>query len=70
MGRRLETAAAITTCVALKIDRAEMVPVLHEEQTFADLFLKFLLARSLRAQADLVDQLSTPAKGAWPGFSS
>jgi CRP/FNR family transcriptional regulator, cyclic AMP receptor protein len=43
--------------LALKIERAEMVRVMHEEQSFSDLFLKFLLARSMRTQADLVDQL-------------
>jgi CRP/FNR family transcriptional regulator, cyclic AMP receptor protein len=57
VGRRLATATAITACVALKIDRAEMIRVLHEEHTFSDLFFKFLLARSMRAQADLVDHL-------------
>ena len=56
-GRRLATATAITTCTALKIDRAEVMRVMHEEHTFSDLFLKFLLARSMRTQADLVDQL-------------
>ena len=30
---------------------------MHEEHAFSDLFLKFLLARSMRTQADLVDQL-------------
>jgi CRP-like cAMP-binding protein len=30
---------------------------MHEEHDFSDLFLKFLLARSMRIQADLVDQL-------------
>ena len=34
-----------------------MVRVMHEEHEFSDLFLKFLLERSLRVQADLVDQL-------------
>ena len=34
-----------------------MIRVMHEEPAFADLFLKFLLARSMRTQADLVDQL-------------
>lgn len=56
-GRRLSTATAIVACTALKIDRAEMIRVLHEEHAFSDLFLKFLLARSMRTQADLVDQL-------------
>jgi CRP-like cAMP-binding protein len=43
--------------LALKIDREEMIRVLHEEHAFSDFFLKFLLARSMRSQADLVDQL-------------
>jgi CRP/FNR family cyclic AMP-dependent transcriptional regulator len=52
VGLRLATATAISGCTALKIDRGEMLRVLHEEHGFSDLFLKFLLA-----QADLVDQL-------------
>jgi CRP/FNR family transcriptional regulator, cyclic AMP receptor protein len=34
-----------------------MIRILHQEHTFSDLFLKFLLARGMRTQADLVDQL-------------
>jgi CRP-like cAMP-binding protein len=34
-----------------------MVRVIHEEHSFSDLFVKFLLAHSMRVQADLVDQL-------------
>jgi CRP/FNR family cyclic AMP-dependent transcriptional regulator len=56
-GLRLATAAAVNTCSALKISREEMIRVMHEERTFSDLFLKFLLSRSMRTQADLVDQL-------------
>lgn len=56
-GLRLATATAITPCVALKIDRLEMIRVLHEERSFSDLFMAFLLERSMRTQADLVDQL-------------
>ena len=56
-GLRLATASAVNTCAALKITREEMARVMHDEPTFADLFLKFLLARSMRTQADLVDQL-------------
>ncbi|MGD0680475.1 MAG: Crp/Fnr family transcriptional regulator [Terracidiphilus sp.] len=56
-GLRMATATAITQCSALKIERAEMIRVMHEEHTFSDLFLKFLLERSMRTQADLVDQL-------------
>jgi len=56
-GVRLATATAITPCVALKIRRDEMIRVMHEEHSFSDLFLRFLLERSMRIQADLVDQL-------------
>lgn len=56
-GLRLATATAVTNCTALKITREEMVRTIHEERAFSDLFLSFLLARSMRVQADLVDQL-------------
>jgi CRP/FNR family cyclic AMP-dependent transcriptional regulator len=56
-GLRLATATAITACKALKIEKEEMVRVMHEEHSFSDLFVKFLLTRSMRTQADLVDQL-------------
>jgi len=57
VGLRMASAKAMTACIALKIEREEMLRVLHEEHAFSDLFLKFLLARSMRTQADLVDQL-------------
>ncbi len=53
----MATASAITACTALRIERGEMIRVMHEEHSFSDMYLKFLLARSMRAQADLVDQL-------------
>ena len=54
---RMATATATTGCTALKIARAEMIRAMHEEQALSDYFLKFLLARTMRIQADLVDQL-------------
>jgi CRP-like cAMP-binding protein len=56
-GLRLATTTAITACTALRISRGEMIHVMHEEHSLSDLFLKFLLERSMRVQADLVDQL-------------
>jgi CRP-like cAMP-binding protein len=56
-GLRLSTATAITDCAALKINREEMLRAMREEPDFYDLFMKFLLTRSMRIQADLVDQL-------------
>jgi CRP/FNR family cyclic AMP-dependent transcriptional regulator len=56
-GLRIATATALTQCSALKIDREDMIRTLHKEQGLSDLFLKFLVERSMRTQADLVDQL-------------
>jgi CRP/FNR family cyclic AMP-dependent transcriptional regulator len=53
----MATASAITACAALRIERDEMIRVMHQEHTFSEMFLRFLLARSMRIQADLVDQL-------------
>ncbi|MGA8089756.1 MAG: Crp/Fnr family transcriptional regulator [Terracidiphilus sp.] len=57
VGLHLATATAVNSCTALRIGREEMIRVMHDEPTFADVFLRFLLVRSMRVQADLVDQL-------------
>jgi len=54
---RVASAGAIMPCVLLKIDRREMMRVLHKEHALADLFVSHLLARNARVQEDLVDQL-------------
>src|ERR1039457_2936976 len=56
-GLHLATATAIDVCSAVRIAREEMIRVMHEELAFSEMYLKFLLARSMRTQADLVDQL-------------
>jgi CRP/FNR family cyclic AMP-dependent transcriptional regulator len=56
-GLHMATASAITPCTALRIDRAEMIRVMHQEHSLSEMYLKFLLVRSMRTQADLVDQL-------------
>lgn len=56
-GLRLATATAVNSCAALKITRVEMTSMLHDEPIFADTFFRFLLSRSMRTQADLIDQL-------------
>ena len=53
----MASATALTPCTAMKVERSEMIRVMHEEHAFSDLFVKFLLTRSMRTQADLVDQL-------------
>jgi CRP-like cAMP-binding protein len=54
---RTTSATAITICMVLRIASEELTRVLHEENTFSDLFVQFLALRSTRTQADLVDQL-------------
>ena len=56
-GLHLATATATAVCTAFSIEKEEMIRVMHEEHSFSDMFLKFLLTRSMRTQADLVDQL-------------
>jgi len=53
----MATATAIVVCTALRITREEMIRVMHEERSLTEMYLKFLLARSMRTQADLIDQL-------------
>ncbi len=54
---RLATATAMTDCALLSIKKTEMVRILHQQPKLSDVFMKFLLARNARIQADLVDQL-------------
>jgi CRP/FNR family transcriptional regulator, cyclic AMP receptor protein len=53
----MATASAVTACTALRIERGEMIRVMHQEHSLSEMYLKSLLARSMRTQADLVDQL-------------
>ncbi len=51
------TASATTACEVMKIALSEMQRVLREEHIFSDFFMKFIVVRGIRTQADLVDQL-------------
>jgi CRP/FNR family transcriptional regulator, cyclic AMP receptor protein len=54
---RTATATALEDSSIVRIDKGAMIRVLHEEPTFAELFMSYLLAHSIRIQEDLVDQL-------------
>ena len=56
-GLRLASATAITACQVLRIGRDTMLKVLNDEPALSNLFTAFILARSMRVQSDLVDQL-------------
>ena len=54
---RLATATAMTECEIMRLEKATMIQVLHEEPAFSEMFVSHLLARTIRVEADLVDQL-------------
>ena len=54
---RVGSAAAMTDCQLLQIDKKAMMLALHQEHTFSEMFVAYLLARNVRYQEDLVDQL-------------
>ena len=54
---RTSSATAVSLCAVMKIEKARMLKVLHEEHSFSDFFMQFILTRGIRTQADLVDQL-------------
>jgi CRP/FNR family transcriptional regulator, cyclic AMP receptor protein len=53
----MTTATAIAPTTILVIEKNEMIRVLHEEHEFSDRFIAYMLARNIRVEADLVDQL-------------
>ena len=55
--RRLCSATAMTDCSVMRIEKKAMIEVLHREHAFSDLFVAYLLARNIRYEEDLVDQL-------------
>ena len=54
---RLATATVLAAATIVRIDKAAMVRVLHDEPAFSELFLAYVLSRNMRIEADLVDQL-------------
>ena len=54
---RMGTATAMTNCSVLRIEKKAMMQALHREQSLSDMFVAYLLARNIRYEEDLVDQL-------------
>jgi CRP/FNR family cyclic AMP-dependent transcriptional regulator len=54
---RMGSATAVTDCELLRIDKKAMMLALHAQHAFSDLFVAYLLARNIRYEEDLVDQL-------------
>jgi CRP-like cAMP-binding protein len=55
--RRTATATALSECSIVRLEKQATIRVLHEEPTFSELFLAYLLSRNMRLEEDLVDQL-------------
>ena len=54
---RMGTASSVTPATVLVIEKREMLKVLHEQSSLSDRFITFMLARNIRIEEDLVDQL-------------
>ena len=54
---RMGSATAMTDCAVLRIDKKAMMEALHRESSLSDMFVAYLLARNIRYEEDLVDQL-------------
>jgi CRP/FNR family cyclic AMP-dependent transcriptional regulator len=55
--RRLARATAVTECEIMRVEKAAMIRVLHDEPAFSEMFVSHLLTRTVRVEEDLVDQL-------------
>ena len=55
--KRMTSALAMEECVIVRLDRSVALRTLHDEPSFADLFIGYLVKRNLRMEGDLVDQL-------------
>jgi len=55
--RRICSATAMTDCTIMRIDKKSMMEVIHREHAFSDMFVGYLLTRSIRYEEDLIDQL-------------
>src|SRR4029079_17421856 len=55
--KRITTVTALVDCVLMRMAKAALVAVIHKEPAFSEMFIAHLLARTIRVEADLVDQL-------------
>ena len=55
--RRISTVAALTESVIVRLEKAAIVRLIHQEPAFSEMFIAHILGRTIRVEADLVDQL-------------
>jgi CRP/FNR family cyclic AMP-dependent transcriptional regulator len=64
--RRMATATAMSECGIMRLEKAAIIGVLHDEPGFSEMFVSHLLARTIRVEEDLV--CSIQARSAWHGL--
>ena len=62
--RRISTVTAMTECMVMRLEKTSIIRVLRDEPAFSEIFISHLLARTIRVEEDLVDQLFNPARNA------
>jgi CRP/FNR family transcriptional regulator, cyclic AMP receptor protein len=55
--RRMATVSAMTEGLFMRLEKASIVRVIHDEPAFSEMFISHLLARTIRIEEDLIDQL-------------
>jgi CRP/FNR family cyclic AMP-dependent transcriptional regulator len=55
--QRIATVRTMTECIIVRLDKAAIIRVIHQEPAFSEMFIAHLLSRTIRVEADLVDQL-------------
>ena len=62
---RMGTATAVVPTTVLMIEKTEMIRALHAEPALSDRFIKYILSRNIRVEADLSTSFSTQRRSAW-----
>ena len=55
--QRIATVATMTDSVVVRLEKAAVVRVIHQQPAFSEMFIAYLLSRTIRVEADLIDQL-------------
>ncbi|SRR5260221_1493987 len=55
--QRMATVSTMTACQIVRLEKATVIRLLHEDRTFSEMFMSFLLKRTIRVEEDLIDQL-------------
>jgi CRP-like cAMP-binding protein len=66
--RRIATVMTMTESVIVRMEKAAIVQVIHQEPAFSEMFIAHLLGRGIRVEADLVDQLFNSSEKRRPTF--